>query len=126
MEKDFENQLPESFEASSEQQLELNAIYLQLQHFRKNSSAEADEILQRVKNGHNPTKSEIFAVICDNQQQAEQFAKFEAIRQRANDGKLTEADIDFLATEAFGKDTREAEEVSKHFKARFTQNEREL
>ena len=63
---------------------------------RVNFSTQADEIVKKIKKGIKPTSTDYAILLNTNQEKIDELLKLEEIKERENNGKLTNEDIDFL------------------------------
>ena len=63
---------------------------------RTNFSKQADEIVEKIKNGCLPTSLDYFILVTTDQKKIDQAIKFDSIRDKIAKGRIQHEDIDFL------------------------------
>ncbi len=87
---------------------------------RKNFSKEADELLEKIKNGHEPTDKEVFFLSCseewlnEHKDQVKLKEELDEIRNRVACGTITEKDFNRL-TEICGFSREDIERLRTSF-----------
>ena len=61
-----------------------------------NNSESANKILERIKDGYEPNAADIFELCCDDQKKIDEYREMFDVEQRVKNGKISEADYDFL------------------------------
>lgn len=61
-----------------------------------NNSESATKILEKIKNGYDPNDADIFELCCDEQSKIDEYRTMFDLKQRVKDGKISNADYDFL------------------------------
>ena len=64
-----------------------------------NSTPEALDLLERIKNGYQPNQRDVFVIMCDNLEQIERYTTFYDLRERTKNGTISERDFNFLLKE---------------------------
>ncbi len=63
---------------------------------RKNHSAQADEVIKKIKNGETTRESDYITLLTDDQKTIDSAIMFDDIQERIAHGRVTHEDIDYL------------------------------
>ena len=63
---------------------------------RINNSESANKILEKIKNGYEPNKADVFELCCNNQEKIDEYREMYNLEERVKDGKISEEDYNYL------------------------------
>ena len=61
-----------------------------------NDSVEALTLLEKIKDGYNPTQKDVFIIMCEDKNMIVEYTRFYDIRERVSKGFISEEDFDYL------------------------------
>lgn len=82
---------------------------------RENISPRTDELLKQILNGHILSKTEVFEMVCSDQEKVEEYTKYEDLKQKVLDSNgITLEDFNQLC-QTIGSDSKTTELIKTEF-----------
>ena len=82
---------------------------------RENISPRTDELLKQILNGHILSKTEVFEMVCSDQEKVEEYTKYEDLKQKVLDSNgITLEDLNQLC-QTIGSDSKTTELIKTEF-----------